>query len=521
MPRDALADRLRASLTSLAQGQLQAHLAGMKTLPMFIGGDWAQAVDGATREILNPATNEVLALVTDGGAADADKAIAHARKAFDQGPWPRMRAQERAKHLFKLADLIDQHAEELAQTETKNNGKPLREAQFDVADAANCFRYYAGLCNKPLGQTFEVPDPNIQTIVVREPIGVCGQIIPWNYPLLMAAWKLAPGLAAGNCCILKVAEATPLTAIELFDLIAEAGFPPGAAQLLTGPGETAGHALAASASVDKIAFTGGTVTGRKIAAAALGNLKKVTLELGGKSPCVVFADADFDVAIEHAMFAIYAGQGEVCSAGSRLILERKLADRFLPRLAEASAKIQVGNGLAEGMEMGPLITRQHMERVLAYIETGKAEGAELLCGGKRLTDGDLGKGNFVAPTIFASTRPDMRIVREEIFGPVLSVQLFDTEEEAVRLANDTEYGLAGGVFTADGAKGMRVLKQLRAGITWLNCYHPTFNEAPWGGYKQSGWGRELGTWGMDEYLETKQININLAPAKLGWFRSAN
>jgi betaine-aldehyde dehydrogenase len=246
-------------------------------------------------------------------------------------------------------------------------------------------------------------------------------------------------------------------------------------------------------------------------------MKKVTLELGGKSPCVVFADADFDVALEHAMFAIFAGQGEVCSAGSRLILDRKIADRFLPKLAEATGKIVVGNGLADATEMGPIITRQHMDRVLGYIETGKSEGAELLCGGKRLIDGDLGKGNFVAPTIFTSTRTDMRIVREEIFGPVLSVQLFDSEEDAVRLANDTDYGLAGGVFTTDGAKGLRVLKQLRAGITWLNCYHPTFNEAPWGGYKQSGWGRELGTWGLDEYLETKQININLAPGKLGWF----
>lgn len=492
----------------------------MKTLPMFIAGDWAQAVDGGAREIRNPATNEVIAQVADGGIRDSEKAIGFARRAFDGGPWPRLRAQERARYLLKLADLIDANAEILAELETRNNGKPLREARYDAADAANCFRYYAGLCTKPLGQTFEVPDPNIQTMVVREPIGVCGQIIPWNYPLLMAAWKLAPGLAAGNCCILKVAEATPLTAIKLFELIAEAGFPEGAAQLLTGAGDVAGHALAASPLVDKLAFTGGTLTGRKILNAASGNLKKVTLELGGKSPCVVFGDADFDVALEYAMFAVYAGQGEVCSAGSRLILDRKLADKFLPRLADASSRIAVGNGMDPDTEMGPLITTQHMQRVLSYIEAGKAEGAELLCGGNRITSGDLAKGNFVEPTVFASTRPDMRIVREEIFGPVLSVQLFDNEEEAVRLANDTQYGLAGGVFTTDSAKGLRVLRQMRAGITWLNCYHPTFNEAPWGGYKQSGWGRELGSWGLDEYLETKQININLAPAKLGWFRSA-
>jgi betaine-aldehyde dehydrogenase len=249
-------------------------------------------------------------------------------------------------------------------------------------------------------------------------------------------------------------------------------------------------------------------------------LKKVTLELGGKSPCVIFGDADLDVALEFAMFAIFAGQGEVCSAGSRLILDKKIADKFLPRLGEASSKIVVGDGLAPETEMGPLITRSHMQRVLDYLEVGKAEGAEAICGGKRLTDGALAKGNFVAPTIFVKTRPEMRIVREEIFGPVLAVQLFDSEDEAVRLANDTIYGLAGGVFTSDQGKGLRVLRKLRAGITWLNTYHPTFNEAPWGGYKQSGWGRELGTFGLDEYLETKQINVNLSPAKLGWFKSA-
>jgi len=432
-----------------------------------------------------------------------------------------MRAQERASYLLKLADLIDKNSEELAILETRNNGKPLREARFDVSDAANCFRYYAGLITKPLGQTFEVPDPNIQCLVVREPIGVCGQIIPWNYPLLMAAWKLAPGLGAGNCCILKPAEATPLTAIRLFELIAEAGFPSGAAQLLFGPGPVVGHALAASPLVDKVAFTGGTATGRAILRAAEGNLKKVTLELGGKSPCVVFADADFDVALEYSMFAIYAGQGQVCSAGSRLILQRSLAEKFLPRLAEASSRIVVGDGLAPTTEMGPLITRAHMDRVLGYIETGKAEGAEILCGGHQLTDDQHAPGNFVAPTIFAKTRRDMKIVREEIFGPVLTVQLFEGEDEAVELANDTIYGLAAGVFTRDTPKGLRVLKRIRAGITWLNNYHPTFNEAPWGGYKQSGWGRELGTWGLDEYLETKQINVTLSPTKLGWFSSAS
>lgn len=491
----------------------------MKTDPFFIGGQWVRAVDGATREIVNPANGEVLAVVADGGGRDADLAIGHGRRAFDEGPWPQMRAAERAGYLFRLADRIEARAEEFAELETRNNGKPLREARFDVSDAAACFRYYAGLITKPLGQTYEVSDPAIQGMVVREPIGVCAQIIPWNYPLLMAAWKLAPGLAAGNCCILKAAEATPLTALRLFDSIAEVGFPPGVAQLLTGPGATVGQALAGSMAVDKIAFTGGTVTGRKIMQAATSNLKKVTLELGGKSPNIVFADADFDLALEYALFAIFAGQGEVCSAGSRLLLDRRWADRFLPRLAEAGAKIVVGDGMDPRTEMGPLITGAHLERVLGYVEAGLQDGAELLTGGRRLTGAGHGAGHFMEPTVFVNTRPDMRIVREEIFGPVLVVQLFDTEDEAVRLANDTVYGLAGGVFTQDLGKALRVLKRLRAGITWANTYHPTFNEAPWGGYKQSGIGRELGTFGLDAYMETKQINLNMAPQKLGWFAS--
>ena len=488
---------------------------------MFIGGEWVQSADGSSRVILNPANNEPIAEVAEGGVQDAESAVRFARRAFDEGPWPRMRAQERAAYLLKIADAIDAHAEELAALDTRNNGKPLREARYDAADAANCFRYYAGLATKPLGQTFEVPDPGIQTLVVREPIGVCEQIIPWNYPLLMAAWKLAPGLAAGNACILKPSELTPLSAIRLFELMLAVGLPEGAAQLLLGAGATVGRALAASNDVDKIAFTGGTTTGRRILEAAAGNLKKVTLELGGKSPCIVFADADLDVALEYALFACFAGQGEVCSAGSRLVLERSIARDFLPRLAKAAEGIVVGDGMEPQTEMGPLISRTHLSKVMADIQSGLDQGARLLCGGTRLNDGAYDRGNFVRPTIFADTRSDMRIVRQEIFGPVLAVQLFDSEDEAVRIANDTHYGLAAGVFTRDGAKGMRVLKRVRAGITWMNTYHPTFNEAPWGGYKQSGWGRELGTWGLDEYLETKQINIALNPAKPGWFRSAS
>jgi betaine-aldehyde dehydrogenase len=489
----------------------------MPPLHNYIDGRFVLSRSGETREYFNPADNSSLGFATDSDAGDVDQAVAAARKAFDEGPWSATPAGERAARLFKLADLIDAKAEELARLDTFNNGKPFREARFDAIDAAGCFRFYAGLATKPQGQTYEVGDPNIVAETVREPIGVCGQIIPWNYPLLMAAWKLAPGLAAGNCCILKPSELTPRSAARLFELIDEAGFPPGVAQLVLGAGDPVGAALAAHHGVDKIAFTGGTVTGRKIMTAAAGNLKKISLELGGKSPNVVFADADFDTALEYAMFGIFAGQGEVCSAGSRLILERSLADRFLPKLAAACDKIVVGDGLEDDTEMGPLITPAHQQKVLDYIAAGKAEGAKLLCGGSGYTD-DRSKGNFVRPTVFTETKPSMKIVREEIFGPVLVVQLFDTEEEAIALANDTIYGLAGAVFTSDGAKARRVIRKMRAGITWINTYHPTFNEAPWGGYKQSGIGRELGTYGYEAYTEVKQINTNLAPAPLGWFR---
>jgi betaine-aldehyde dehydrogenase len=484
----------------------------------YIKGRFVASKAGRTRPYLNPADNSVLGAASDSVTEDVEEAINVARESFDRGPWPWTPAAERAGKLFKLADLIESHAEELARMDTLNCGKPLREARFDVADAAGCFRFFAGLATKPHGQTYEVGDPNIVAETVHEPIGVCGQIIPWNYPLLMAAWKLAPGLAAGNCCILKPSELTPLSAVRLFELIDQVGFPPGVAQLVLGAGDPVGATLAASNRVDKIAFTGGTVTGRKIMIAAAGNLKKISLELGGKNPNVVFADADPNLALEYALFGIYAGQGEVCSAGSRLILDRNVADTFLPRLAEAAGKIIVGNGLDEETEMGPLVSRAHQRRVLDYIEAGKAEGAELLCGGGTYDD-ERAKGNFVAPTIFAQTTPAMKIVREEIFGPVLVVQLFESEEEAIFLANDTVYGLAGGVFTSDGARARRVIRRLRAGITWINTYHPTFNEAPWGGYKQSGIGRELGTYGYDAYTEVKQINTNVAPARLGWFKS--
>lgn len=485
---------------------------------MFIAGKWVEAEEGNVREVYNPATGEAIAVVAEAGLADVRRAIAEARRVFDETDWPNTPPVERARLLNALADKLEQRAEEFAVLETENCGKPLRESRFDVNDAVHCFRYYAGLINKPLGQTYQVSDP-MATMVVREPIGVCGQIVPWNYPLLMAAWKLAPCLAAGNTTVFKPAEVTPLSAIKLFEIIEEVGFPAGAANLVLGAGPVVGHELAASPLVDKIAFTGGTVTGRSIMQAASGNLKKISLELGGKSPNIVFADADFDAAVEFAMFGIFANQGQVCSAGSRLLLEDSIHDRFIEALIERTKKIRVGNGLEESTEMGPLISPAHIQKVLSYIEIGKAEGAELVLGGRRLTGADHAKGNFVEPTIFINTKPEMRIVQEEIFGPVLVVQRFADEEEAVRLANDSVYGLAGGVFTQDGAKALRVIRKLRAGITWINTYHPTYNEAPWGGYKQSGIGRELGTYGLDAYTEIKQININLQVGPLGWYNN--
>lgn len=488
----------------------------MLHLKMYINGEWVDAQSGKTREIVNPASGEVIALAAEGDVEDARHAIQVARQAFDSGEWAELPAAERARYLFAIADKLEARAEEIARLETLDNGKPLRESRFDVADAAGCFRYYAGLVTKPDGQTYHVADP-VQAMVVREPVGVCGLIVPWNYPLLMAVWKIAPALAAGNTIVFKPSEVTPVTARTLFEIIEEVGIPKGVANMVMGPGPTVGHELAASHLVDKISFTGGTATGRSIMTAAAGNIKKISLELGGKSPNIVFADADFDTAVDYALFGIFANQGQVCSAGSRLLLEESIHDRFVERLVERAKQIRVGAGDDPETEMGPLVSQAHMEKVLRYIELGKAEGARLVCGGNRLAANGLDKGYFVEPTIFVDTTPDMRIVQEEIFGPVLIVQTFTDEEDAIRLANNTVYGLAGGVFTQDGAKAMRVIKKLRAGITWINCYHPTYNEAPWGGYKQSGIGRGLGTFGFDEFTEVKQININLQVQPIGWF----
>ena len=487
----------------------------MRAYKMWIGGRWVDARGGATRDIVNPADGSVLARVPEATPDDVRDAVAAARTAFDEGHWPRMAARDRGTLLFKVAEAIRARAAAFAETDTRNMGKPIVEAEFDVADAAHCFEYYGGLASKIHGETLDVPD-NALSLVVREPVGVVGQIIPWNYPILMAAWKLAPALAAGCTAVLKPAEQTPLSALMLAQIFEELELPAGVVNVVTGDGPTAGATLVTDPRVDKIAFTGGVDTGRLVIKGAAETIKRMSIELGGKNPNVVFADADFDAAVDGALFGAFANQGEVCSAGSRLLVERSIYSRMLEALAEKAARIHVGDPLDRGTKMGPLVTHEHQQKVLGYIDVGKREG-RLLVGGGTPRDAALASGYFVEPTIFADVDNKARIAQEEIFGPVLAVIPFSDEAEAVRLANDTPYGLAGAVWTRDVFRGVRVLKQIRAGILWLNTYHPTYNEAPWGGYKQSGFGRELGPYGLEHYLETKQINLNLSEAPIGWY----
>ncbi|MDY6272604.1 MAG: aldehyde dehydrogenase family protein [Selenomonadaceae bacterium] len=489
----------------------------METQRMFINGEWVEAASGKTKEIVNPATGEVFARVTRGGREDARRAIAAARAAFDAGEWSEAAATDRASLLVKFADAMEAHVDEIARIETMNNGKSLTEASYDVYDSAACLRYYAGICTKPSGQTYHVPDPNVHAMTLREPIGVVGMIVAWNFPISLTMWKLAPALAAGNTIVLKPASATPLSAIKLFELMEQVGFPKGVVNLVLGGGSDVGDELAKNDQVDKIAFTGSIEAGQSVMRAAAENVKGICLELGGKSPIVVFEDADFDTAVDYAAFGMFYNQGEVCSASSRILIQDTIYDQFVEALCKVTRQIKLGNGLEEGVTMGPLITKEHMEKVLAYIEKGKAEGAKVLIGGGRATEGALAKGYFVQPTIFGDCTPDMTIVQEEIFGPVLCLQKFHTEEEAIALANGTTYGLAAGVFTQDTGKALRVVKKIRAGITWVNEFGPVYNEAPWGGYKQSGIGRELGTYGFDEFTEVKQVNIALKPEPTGWF----
>ncbi len=488
----------------------------MKTYENFIGGRWQTSKSGQLREIRDPGNGELIAKVQESNRDDVQNAVNAARAAFDSGVWRKTSAQDRGKFLFKVAEAIRTDAAHLARLEVQNCGKPLAEAEFDIADSANCFEFFAGLATKIHGETMQVP-ANSLSFVVREPIGVCGQIIPWNYPLLMASWKLAPALAAGNTCILKPSEMTPLTALELAEIFRRVELPPGVVNIVTGPGAGVGEEIASNSGIDKVAFTGGTVTGRKVMVGAATNIKKISLELGGKNPNVVFADADLEAAIDGALFGAFANQGEVCSAGSRVLVEKSIHKPLVEGMLKKVPRIKLGHGLQSNIKMGPLISATHRDKVEGYIKLGQEEGAKLLCGGKRPDDPALKKGFFVEPTIFDEVAPTMRIAREEIFGPVLTVTTFDSEADAIRIANDTEYGLAAGIWTRNVQRAARVAQEIRAGIVWVNTYHPTFNELPWGGYKQSGIGRELGLYGIEEYLETKQVNINLDEAPIGWY----
>ncbi|WP_153733440.1 aldehyde dehydrogenase family protein [Sporosarcina obsidiansis] len=490
----------------------------MLKLKMYIDGKWKESISKKTQDVINPATGEVIAKAASGNAEDARIAIETARKTFDSGIWSEMPNSERASFLFKIADKIEEISEELIRLETLDNGKTFRESGYDVSDAAECFRYYAGLITKMDGQTYSASE-TIQTIVIHEPVGVCGLIVPWNHPFLMCAWKIAPALAAGNTIVFKPSEMTPITATKLFEIIEEVGIPDGVANLVMGPGREVGNEISTNSLVDQISLIGGTNTGRQIMKAASENITNISLELGGKSPNIIFSDADFETAVDYALYGIYFGSGQVCSAGSRILVEESICQEFTEKFIERAKQIRVGTGDNPDSEMGPLVSHQHMESVLNYIEIGKEEGAHLACGGYRLEENGLDSGYFIAPTVFTHVTPEMRIVREEIFGPVAVIQSFKDEKEAIYLANHTKYGLAGSVFTNDSAKALRVIKKVRAGITYINTYHQGFVQAPWGGYKQSGIGRGLGTFGLQEFQETKQININLQVEPVGWFEN--
>ncbi|MFN8674605.1 MAG: aldehyde dehydrogenase family protein [Candidatus Sericytochromatia bacterium] len=489
----------------------------MQNYKMYINGEFTDGTSGKVMDIYNPANGEVFAQVPQANEKDMEHAIDAARNAFDKGEWRKSTGVHRAKVLFKIAEALRANAEKLAYLETLNMGKPLLESEYDLGDAATCFEYFAGWATKVFGEVNPVPD-NAMSFTVKEPVGVCGLIIPWNYPLLMAAWKLAPALAAGCTMILKPAEATPLSVLELakiLDGIEE--LPKGVVNIVTGLGEEVGASLAQSKKVDKVAFTGSTEVGRLIMkAAADTNLKKVTLELGGKSPNIFFADSDFENAVEGALFGCFVNQGEVCSAGSRILVQKSIYDKFVDAMVAKAKTIKVGSGLDRDNKMGPLVSKEHFDRVLGYIEKGKQEGAKLVFGGEKL-GGDLENGYFVSPAIFANVTNDMTIAKEEIFGPVASVIPFEDEEEAIAIANDTNYGLAGAVWTRDIYKAFRVVREVRAGILWVNHMQPTYVEAPWGGYKQSGTGRELGKYGIENFLESKLIHVNLNEGPIGWY----
>lgn len=473
---------------------------------LWIGGEWSDAAGGATFATFNPSTGAELTQVPAGDAADIDRAVAAARQAFEDPSWARMDAADRGAILWRMADVMAARADELARIETLDNGKPLREAQIDIATAIDALRYYAGWATKLEGETIPVRG-NVLNYTLREPLGVVGAIIPWNFPLVMAAWKVAPALACGNTVVLKPAEQTPLTALELAVIAQEAGLPAGVLNVVTGAGETAGAALVAHPDVDKIAFTGSTEVGRHIMREAAKTLKKVSLELGGKSPNIVFEDADLDAAVRGAFAGIFYNNGQCCTAGSRLLVHESVQDVLLEKLVERASKMQPGEPLDPKRRMGPVISEEQLERVVGYIEKGRAEGAELMTGGGRA---DYENGWWVQPTVFRGVTEQQTIAQEEIFGPVLAAMPFRDEDEALAIANRSVYGLAAGIWTSNVKRAHRVARGLHAGTVWINTYHPLDAASPFGGYKQSGFGRELGGHALELYTQVKSVWVDLS-----------
>ena len=485
---------------------------------LYIDGQWLAPAKGGSFETFDPSDETLLARVAAATAEDVDAAVRAARRAFDEGPWPRMSGAGRAAVLRRIAEGIRGRQQELAELEVRDNGKPLPEALWDIGDTAGCFDFYAGLAEKldaSQEQEIALADERFSSVARKEPVGVAGAIIPWNFPMLMAAWKVAPALAAGCAMVLKPSELTPLTALHLAQIAHEAGLPAGVLNVLPGLGADAGAPLAEHPGVDKLAFTGSVPTGSRIMQAAARDIKNISLELGGKSPFVIFADSDIEAAVEWILFGIFWNQGEVCSATSRVLVQRALYEPLLARLAEEARKITIGNGLREGVLLGPLVNKAQYDKVLQAIARGQEEGARLVCGGER--PAGLDKGYYVQPTVFADVPEDAWIWNEEIFGPVVCVRPFDSEDEAVRSANASRFGLGAAVMSRDLPRCERVARRFRAGIVWINCSQPTFSEAPWGGYKHSGIGRELGEWGLNNYLETKQITRYDSEQPWGWY----